>query len=519
MVVIETGPRGSQQISRFEIQRGEGDRTETLKTALRQLLHDHPAKTDNIAVALPGSTLALHVITLPFGDPKRIEATLPFELEGQLPFDLSEAIYDYQIGGRRETKTEVLAGVVRTEEMTALLAMLTDAGVDPRVVTHPALGFQSLLLGLPPSPTSEPVAIIDVGHERTSIAVGYAGAGVEWARTFVGGGRDLSRALATELACDLQAANDWKEAHGVIGEQAVGPDAERASAAFQRALQSIVREIRATLKAYAAQSRIPVGKILLCGGTAQLTGLPQYLARELSTPVELLELPEELKVNSNELSDEPEQAHHPASAAAQAYSLAARGILPAARVPRFNLRRGAFAFRRDADSARDQLLRLGMFAGVLLALLFVFLITRNTLLGRREREVDQQLCVVTESVLHRCEPNYDRALNLLKGKESPTAEIPRRSAVNLLSELSDHIPDDLNVKFNQMDIDLERVTLKGEVDTPRQIDVLEHALKNSACFKEVQEGKIEKATKGSGVSFRLEVQVQCPGEEVAHEQQ
>src|SRR5206468_1398438 len=124
----------------------------------------------------------------------------------------------------------------------------------------------------------------------------------------------------------------------------------------------------------------------------------------------------------------------PPAAAAQACALALRGTLSTARAPRFNLRRGPFAFKRDSDSARDQLLRLGMFAGALVALFLVFLTTRNALLSRREKDVDKQLCAVTQRVLHRCEPNYDRALSLLRGKESPAAEIPQRSAVALLAE-------------------------------------------------------------------------------------
>src|SRR5512132_2404927 len=51
---------------------------------------------DVAVVAFPGSGLSTYVVTLPFSDPKRIEQTIGFEVEGQLPFDLADAAWDWQ---------------------------------------------------------------------------------------------------------------------------------------------------------------------------------------------------------------------------------------------------------------------------------------------------------------------------------------------------------------------------------------------------------------------------------------
>jgi general secretion pathway protein L len=266
-------------------------------------------------------------------------------------------------------------------------------------------------------------------------------------------------------------------------------------------MQGILREIRATLKAYAAQSRDAVTGVHLCGGTSRLPGLPEQLSIDLGIAAQPLVLPQEVS-SAIPYQNQP--------LAAQAYALALRGTVPASPAPRFNLRRGDFAFRRDADSLKSQLLRLGGFAAALLLFYLVFTLSRATLLGQREKEVDNQLCAITQRVLGHCEANYDRALNLLRGKESPTAAIPKYSAVTLLSELTNHVPQDVSVKFDQVVIDLERLTLRGETDSPHQIDTLSKALKDSPCFHEVNQGKVEKTRDGQHVSFRLDVQVRCP---------
>src|SRR3981081_656607 len=106
---------------------------------------------------------------------KRMEAGGPFEVERQLPFDLSEAVFDYQITGQRDKQSDLFVGVVKKDELRSLLAMLKDLNVDPRIVTHPAVEYQSYLLGasqlFQETTNGSSIAVVDLGHERTSVAI------------------------------------------------------------------------------------------------------------------------------------------------------------------------------------------------------------------------------------------------------------------------------------------------------------------------------------------------------------
>lgn len=485
----------------------EGDRQETLRAAVRELLaRPELQHADQVVVALPGPSLATHQLTLPFTDPKRIEATIPFEVESQIPFDLGDAVFDYQVASQVKDKgSELLVGVVRREELTSLLGLLNEAGVDPRVVTHPGITYQNLLMQQPSlfaGLDAEAVAIVDIGHERTTLAIGRPGVGVEFARTFSGGGLSLSRALATEFQTPLQEAHHWKEAHGALASaaQAQGPDGERAAAAFVRGLQPVLRELRPSFKAFTARTRRNVGAVLVCGGTARMPGLAEQLGKDLGVPARVLALPPEAST-AVPATEQP--------AAMQAYSLSLRGQAAGAKAPRFNLRRGEFAFKGDYDYVKDKLGLLASFAATLLLLLIASGVVRNSVLARREAQVDAVLCDVTQRILGSCEKNYDLALNRLKGVESPAAALPKLSAVNLLAEMTQRVPADVPVTFDRIDIDLERISVRGLTDSSKQIDAIATALKGHRCFKEVKEGKVEK-TKENKVSFRLDIQVQCP---------
>ncbi|HEY3586320.1 MAG TPA: pilus assembly protein PilM, partial [Myxococcaceae bacterium] len=403
-VLLESTGRGMSVLRYAETRRTDDA---SLDEALAVFLAENPWSPDQVVVALPGPSVATHVFTLPFTDAKRIAATLPFEVEGELPFDLSQVVFDHQVARRRANATDLVVGLVRREELAELLRILGARGLDPRIVTHPAIAYQNLFLAAPERFEVAPdaaIALMDIGHARTSIAVGRPAEGLLFARTFPGGGRDLTRALAAEFQVPLTEAEAWKERDGSLVPGG-GAEHERARAALLRAFGPLVRETRATLKAASGREHLPVARLLLAGGTARLPGLTEHLGAELAQPADVLLLP---PVAASVVPPEVQPR------AAEAYALALRGTMSHARAPRFNLRQGEFAFRGHVDYLRQRLIRVAAFAGVLALLLCVFNVTRGILLNRREAAVDARLCTLTQRVLGNCEKNFDRALNLLR---------------------------------------------------------------------------------------------------------
>src|SRR5512138_2596474 len=129
--------------------------------AVKALLADAGLAFDAAVVALPGAGATSLSLTLPFTDPRRIEQTIGFEVEGQIPFDLADVAWDWQPLSSRDGKTDLLVAVVRKEEVLALLAALGEAGVDPRAVVPPGPAYASLFAtgavahgAAPPAPSA-----------------------------------------------------------------------------------------------------------------------------------------------------------------------------------------------------------------------------------------------------------------------------------------------------------------------------------------------------------------------------
>jgi general secretion pathway protein L len=116
----------------------EGLSAERLRNGLSALDLQPPlGSDDSVAVALPGALAATHLFTLPFTDSKRIEQVLPAEVEGVIPFDLSEVVWDWTVLGQAGGKTDVLVGVVRKSALREHRSAAA-AGIDPSRHAGPA---------------------------------------------------------------------------------------------------------------------------------------------------------------------------------------------------------------------------------------------------------------------------------------------------------------------------------------------------------------------------------------------
>ena len=121
-VLLESAYRGFALLDAASqpVPAGEAPLRERQAVAVRELLATRGWRPDSTVVAFPGAGLSSHVVTLPFADPRRIEQTLPFEVEGLIPFDLAEVAWDWQPLGVREGKSDLYVGVVRREEWPSM---------------------------------------------------------------------------------------------------------------------------------------------------------------------------------------------------------------------------------------------------------------------------------------------------------------------------------------------------------------------------------------------------------------
>lgn len=452
-------------------------------------------RADLSAVALPGLGAASPMITLPFTDVKKIEATLGFEVEGILPFDLEDALYDYQVLSQKDGKSELLVGVLRRDVFVEFLDELRDAGVDPRVVTLPGLGAAPLLgeLAGPGLPEDEEIALLDLGFERGTLTIVH-GSGSEreapilsFTRTFAAGGAELLALVEREHGLVGEAAEEWLRSSGDV-------------ATLRRPLMVLLREVRQSLRAAQARSKRKLNRVHLSGSLARLPGLPEMLTAELGVPVERVALP---GAAAAKIPAEQQPAY------AQALGLALRAMNRVSGPGKaLNFRKGELAFQGDLDYLKGKVSRLVGFAAVLLVLVGfnVWAQTRTT--AAAEEKLDAALCETTTRVLGSCEQDFNVALSKLQGGDTKAAQIPTASALEVFQTAVAGMPGESGLKLEEVDVTLERMRLRGIVDSFDGVDQVVAGLKGNRCIGEVKRGRVQR-NKEEKIEFTLDALYVC----------
>jgi general secretion pathway protein L len=468
-----------------------------LKPALEALAQDEWFRADTIICSLPAAQVATHMITLPFTETKKIEATLPNEVEDLIPSNLDEVVFDWHILSRAPGKTEVLVSVTAKREVQAVLDALKTVNVDPSIVTFSAAALTHLFAenyieqadATPEAPaTCE--AIIDIGAERTNIAIAEGGQ-FRFARTFSPGSLAVTRALARGLSLSVEQAEELKQSFGVALESD-----PTLVAVMDRAMSALLREIRATFASYSARSKRKVERVTLCGGGARLAGLDLLLGETLNVSVQPLKIREQVAF--------PEGAE--LDRGTLALSLGLRGV-SSGRGPRLDFRKGELAFTKNAGETRSVYLSLAAMAAVLVVLLGASMWAKLHLLSTRESKLDEQLCEVTKKILGTCETDFRVAIGRLKGRGSPAASIPTYSAADVLIALGASFPPGNDSVLSDLDIVDGTVHMRGDAKGYEAVDELSSGLQAHRCLKDVK----KKTSKGKDgrVEFSADLTYDC----------
>ena len=110
---------GYKRIAIVAIEEVAIDAAESLERAISACAAGMLPHSDGIAVAIEGDGAFVHRMKLPLTAKKQLDAVLPFELESQMPVDMSELVYDYRVlhGDPNREQIDVIAALARTEQV------------------------------------------------------------------------------------------------------------------------------------------------------------------------------------------------------------------------------------------------------------------------------------------------------------------------------------------------------------------------------------------------------------------
>jgi len=442
-----------------------GGVVEAVSQAARSVMGERGGLGDAIAISVEGARGTVKVVGLPGNAAKQIDALLAFELEAQLPFDLSEAVFDYRLlPGVREKKGEeiaVLVGIAKTVDVQARIDLVKSSlGAEPERVGLGAFPVANLV-PYAPSIGEGSVAIVDLGTVSSDVLIMKNGEPL-FART-VGLGTKGLPGTAAKLA----------------------------------------RELRTTVAAHRSQGGEAPARVLLCGGGAYVSGAEAFLSSALELPVEVLPAP--ALEAQGVAADHASTMARFAKAVGLALGLGPKGV-------GLNMRRGPLAFERGFAWVKE---KVPLLVGLAAVILVSFLFSAWAQLYAKAKEkaaLEKALATVTKDVLGEETSSATRANEILASQTAINDEdpLPHADAFDVMVKISDAIPASMVHDIDELDIQKNHVIVHGIVGSIPDAQQIKTNLSNEKCFSDVKITRTNQVVGGDRQKYQLELDLKCP---------
>ncbi len=405
----------------------------------RDLVSRLPKAPDRLVIALRSGLTTLRNFQFPSKDRKAIQASVGFELDDDLPFELEDAAYGHSILFQTATGSQVHVSATLGTHLQAALDEWRAQGLDPDVVTTEAWALRALMNRVLASQVeTAPVLLVDIGHTRTLLYFHHKGVPI-LAREIPIGGRDFTLAIQEKYKVGQEQAEAAKLEHGFVLPPSQRGQATAEQSEFSNAVETplsdLVREIRhANLVGKNLSHELPA-HLFLCGGGAQLPGLGRYLEEEVKVPVQSLKSLSSVTSSGVAYSEQADSSFGLAAGLALSLVGQEKSLL-------LNLRTGEFSKNGGSRINWSRLKGPMIAAGLIATSLLVSVVVQNTVYRGRMKSLDSQLERQVKSFFGSVSSSALRTYlsNPTTLKKEIQRELSRRREAAALMEPNKHSP-------------------------------------------------------------------------------
>ncbi|MCA9358276.1 pilus assembly protein PilM [Candidatus Kaiserbacteria bacterium] len=242
-------------------------------------------KGEFVRVSLPEERAYLFETEIRRSTPaKEVRGLLEFRLEENVPIPSKDVLFDYVIlpSDSDSRVAQVVVAAYARETIMQYYEACVAAGLRPVSFEVEA---QAMARAVVPKDVTGAVMLVDFGKTRTGIGIAYKGV-LLYTSTIDVGGDVLSQALRRVLGAEIAESEltKIKNTRGLIR----GVDSGEAADALLNAVSIIKDEIATRMQYWHLRNGNSdmrrIGSIVLCGGSANLKGLPAYFSETLGVP-------------------------------------------------------------------------------------------------------------------------------------------------------------------------------------------------------------------------------------------
>lgn len=262
---------------------GEIRDVSSVTEAITKLWKNGQFSGTSVIVGIAGLRAITREIDLPFVPDNEVDSAVRFQSEEVIPFPPDQTILSSQVladytSPEGDKMRRVLVAAAHIDLVNGVIEAVEKAGLTVEGVDLISSALVRAIGGQ--ESTEQPEAIVSVGAGLTVVVIHQQGR-PQFVRTIGSGGNATTAAVSAALDLPIS------DAEGV--KRRIGEPVAQIQAAERAALGSItelVGEIRNSIQYFASlPGRLPVSRVLVTGGGAQLSGLIPMLENQVRLPV------------------------------------------------------------------------------------------------------------------------------------------------------------------------------------------------------------------------------------------
>lgn len=448
---------------------------------------------------IPAKWLTARFLSFPVSGRKKAEQMLPFQLDRELPFNLSNAQYASQFIPKRNAFF-TLTSIIDLNRFDQYFRKLETLGVIPDIITSEVSVIQSYIQQ---KKLDGPFAVLDVGHETTKAFFVHDKKVVSAHLSHIAG-KSITETIANTYKIPYDEAEEFKLNKSFFLTESQYDEVNEDQKVFAHMMDALFTPLIMEFKRWELGHRILYDKgiqtVYLCGGSTHIKNFNNYLAEKLSTSALHLDILQDNNIKGTLKEEENYISHHIPYLMVQTID---------SKIPPINFRKGIYSSGEQTEIPFYSAFFIGIRALVVAFIILVSLLFERVFLLKEEKNLEVQITKLIKrselNILKRDQRLYQRKpeliLNKLKSRYkdveneiSLIQEISKKNAILPLVNIRNSLKADPRWFITSYEKNGDFITIEFECKDKETYDGLKTQLSflpyKNVTFKDNSNGKL-----------------------------
>jgi len=255
--------------------------------AIKSVLFVGKFKPKGISAGVSGHSVIVKRIVVPGATSAEVDASIQFDAEQHIPFQISEVNLDYQVigpVGTGDPEMEVLLVVAKKDKIQNHTNVIKSVGRNADVVDIDAFALQNAFEANYTVDSGATIALLNIGASLMNINITKGGMPL-FIRDVSVGGNQYTDILQKELQLSFQEAEDLK-----LGKTGGESEAEMVQPLLESVTDMLVMEVQKTFDFFReTYPRETISQVLISGGTSRIAGIAQRIEETFGYPTQVMD--------------------------------------------------------------------------------------------------------------------------------------------------------------------------------------------------------------------------------------